>query len=144
MTEHLFEVGKMNKYSGSCLCKAVTFEIKGEFKGFYLCHCSRCRKDTGSAHAANLFSKTAELQWKSGEAHVKPFAIPDTRFTKAFCDQCGSPVPVVQENVRLVVPAGCLDCDVGLVPDAHIFMGSKADWDHDLTNVATFEEFPSQ
>ena len=53
-------------YKGSCLCGEVTFEIEGDFDNFYLCHCERCRKDTGSAHAANLFSSTAKLKWLSG------------------------------------------------------------------------------
>ena len=44
-----------NTYSGSCLCGEIRFEIEGEFELFYLCHCEYCRKDTGSAHAANLF-----------------------------------------------------------------------------------------
>jgi hypothetical protein len=54
-----------NQYLGSCLCGAVTFKVQGSFERFFLCHCSRCRKDTGSAHAANLFSTTARLEWLS-------------------------------------------------------------------------------
>ncbi len=42
-------------HTGSCLCGAVRFRIEGEFERFYLCHCSHCRKDTGSAHAAGQF-----------------------------------------------------------------------------------------
>ena len=53
------------KYKGSCLCGEITFEIIGEFESFFLCHCERCRKDTGSAHAANLFSSSARLIWLS-------------------------------------------------------------------------------
>jgi hypothetical protein len=53
----------MNEHhSGSCLCGAVTFTVEGAFDRFYLCHCSHCRKDTGSAHAANLFASTAALK----------------------------------------------------------------------------------
>ena len=52
---------------GSCLCGAVRFEVTGAFESFFLCHCSRCRKDTGSAHGANLFSSTAKLAWLKGE-----------------------------------------------------------------------------
>ena len=37
-------------HRGSCLCGKVTFEIEGNFEQFFLCHCERCRKDTGSAH----------------------------------------------------------------------------------------------
>jgi hypothetical protein len=49
------------KSNGSCLCGQVQFELEGTFDAFYLCHCQYCQKDTDSAHAANLFSKTASL-----------------------------------------------------------------------------------
>ena len=48
-----------NRHSGACLCGAVHFEIEGDFERFFLCHCEYCRKDTGSAHAANLFRPAA-------------------------------------------------------------------------------------
>jgi hypothetical protein len=132
----------MKKYSGSCLCAKVAFEIIGEFEGFFLCHCSRCRKETGSAHAANLFSKTAEFTWVIGKDNVKTFRLLNTRFRKSFCETCGSALPTVEENGTLLVPAGSLDCDVEVEPDGHIFLGSKANWDRDLELVAKFEDFP--
>jgi hypothetical protein len=46
-----------------------------DFEKFYLCHCERCRKDTGSAHAANLFSSTAKLKWLSGQEKSKTFSM---------------------------------------------------------------------
>ena len=73
----------INKHAGSCLCGAVRFEVLGEFERFFLCHCGRCRKDTGSAHAANLFSSTATVTWLSGEAKVKTFRVPATRHEKS-------------------------------------------------------------
>jgi hypothetical protein len=45
---------RMNTHAGSCLCGAIAFEIAGSFESFYLCHCEHCRKDSGSAFAANL------------------------------------------------------------------------------------------
>jgi hypothetical protein len=36
------------RHYGSCLCGAVRFEVEGSFECFFLCHCSFCRKDTGS------------------------------------------------------------------------------------------------
>jgi hypothetical protein len=62
----------MNRHSGSCLCATVRFEIDGDLERFFLCHCEHCPKDTGSAHAANLFSGTARLRWLSGEDKVTP------------------------------------------------------------------------
>lgn len=134
----------MHKYQGSCLCRKVTFEVIGEFTGFFLCHCSRCRKETGSAHGANLFSKSAEFRWLSGKDHVKVYRLENTRFAKSFCEACGSALPTTGEKGRLVVPAGSLDCEVDLKPTAHIFVGSKANWDSDFENVTKFDELPKK
>ena len=132
-----------NRYTGSCLCGEVRFEIAGEFEHFYLCHCEYCRKDTGSAHAANLFSSAAALKWVSGEDHVRQFNLPATRHNKCFCGTCGSALPMIQMNGQLlVVPAGSLDSELPMRPDAHLFMSSKACWDDALEKVPTFDRFP--
>jgi hypothetical protein len=52
---------------GSCLCGAVKYEVTGEPRRFYHCHCSRCRKATGTGHASNLFLQPGALKWLSGE-----------------------------------------------------------------------------
>jgi hypothetical protein len=133
-----------NRYSGSCLCGAVRFEVEGQFERFYLCHCEHCRKDTGSAHAANLFSSTAALKWVSGADSVRQFNLPATRHSKSFCSICGSALPMMQMNGKLlVVPAGSLDSDVPIRPDAHIFGSSRASWDEALESVPTVDKFPS-
>jgi hypothetical protein len=131
------------KHVGSCLCGAVRFEIEGTFERFYLCHCEYCRKDTGSAHAANLFSSSAVLKWTSGEEKITLFNLPATQHSRSFCRICGSAVPMTQMNGKLlVVPAGSLSSEVRIRPDAHIFVSSRADWDDALEKVPTFEKFP--
>lgn len=133
-----------NLYSGSCLCGEIRFEIDGEFERFYLCHCEYCRKDTGSAHAANLFSSSAALKWISGADKVKHFNLPSTRHSRSFCGTCGSALPMVQVGGKLiVVPAGSLDTDVPIKPDAHLFVASRAGWDDELEQVPGFDGFPS-
>lgn len=133
-----------NLHSGSCLCGQVKYEIEGSFESFYLCHCSYCQKDTGSAHAANLFSTMAKLNWTAGKDKIKTFNLPSTQHTKSFCPECGSTVPNQQMNGKLlVVPAGSLDDEITLTPDAHIFCSSKAGWDKDLERINKFEKLPS-
>ncbi len=133
-----------SKHSGSCLCGAVRFEIAGDFERFYLCHCVYCRKDTGSAHAANLFSSTATLKWLSGEDQVRVFNLPSTRHRNSFCSTCGSALPDLQmDGALLKVPAGSLDTDVRIRPDAHIFFASKARWDEALEKVAKVAKLPA-
>src|SRR5262249_6537350 len=134
-----------SKHHGSCLCGKVRFEVTGDFDGFFLCHCSRCRKDTGSAHGANLFSKTAKIDWLSGEADVKTYRVPETRHQRSFCQECGSALPRSHLNgALLVVPAGSLDSEIDVRPTAHIFTASRASWDHDLEDVPSFDELPGR
>jgi len=132
----------MTEHSGSCLCGAVSFAVKGEFDSFYLCHCQYCQKDTGSAHAANLFSNSAQLTWQSGAEAVTSFTLPGTRHNKSFCKFCGSALPSTQIAGLLVVPAGCLDTEITMLPTARIFSSSKATWDGELGEIPNFEGLP--
>jgi len=133
----------MGIHQGSCLCGSVKFHVDGDFESFFLCHCSHCRKDTGSAHAANLFSSTADLVWLSGADQVTTYTLPDTRHQKAFCKACGSALPNLQmEGKLLVVPAGSLDSPVAPPPAGHVFTASRAEWDDRLEEVQEFETFP--
>ncbi|RTE86964.1 MULTISPECIES: GFA family protein [Gammaproteobacteria] len=132
----------MKQHIGSCLCGTVKFEVKGEFDSFYLCHCQHCQKDTGSAHAANLFSQSAQLKWLVGQDAISTFTLPGTRHSKSFCNLCGSALPNTEIEGLLVVPAGCLDSKVPLEPTAHIFTSSKPCWDIDQTKLPSFEKLP--
>jgi hypothetical protein len=133
------------KYLGSCLCGEVTYEIEGDFENFYLCHCERCRKDTGSAHAANLFSSTAKLRWLSGQEKSKTFNFRSEGHIKSFCTNCGSALPNIQMNGKLlVVPAGSIDSYINIRPQGHIYYASKANWDTELEKVPKFEELPKE
>ncbi len=128
---------------GSCLCGGVTFEISGEFKRFFICHCSYCRKGTGSAYAANLFTKKSALKWLSGHEHVKNFKLGETRHVRSFCSECGSALPnTTMEGETCMVPAGCLDDEVSIKPDAHIFVDSQASWEGELASAKRFPGFP--
>lgn len=129
------------RHNGSCLCGLVKYEMEGDFDHFFLCHCSRCRKDSGSAHGANLFSVKGKLVWLSGESSVKTFSLPDGH-THAFCSNCGSKLPFVGADKAVVVPAGSLDTILDMQPDAHIFYQSRAKWDNTLEKITKFDELP--
>lgn len=122
--------------TGQCLCGAVNFVISGGFENFFLCHCRRCRKGSGSAHSANLFSSTATVFWVSGEDKIKEFQLPGSQHVKCFCSNCGSALPFTQTNDGiLVVPAGSLDTPVDIRPNAHICFSNRANWDNDLASI---------
>lgn len=130
-----------NAIRGSCQCGKVSFTVDGGFERFYLCHCSRCRKDTGSAFAANLFSTTARITWLTGEENLRTFRIPSTRHEKSFCANCGSALPTIAEGF-IKVPAGCLEDAPGISPIAHICYASRAEWENGLETVQTLDGMP--
>ncbi len=49
-------------YLGKCLCGAVHVQVTGEISEVIHCHCSLCRKNSGTAYATNGFVNTNELE----------------------------------------------------------------------------------
>ena len=133
-----------HQVSGTCLCNKVSYEITGNMGVFQYCHCSRCRKFTGSAHAANLFVSPDDFRWLSGEDSVGRYDPADTRyFATSFCTNCGSSLPWLSKSGRVVIiPAGTLDGDPEIRPSQNIFCGSRADWYMDAGSLPEHDEMP--
>ncbi|MFQ5698702.1 MAG: GFA family protein [Myxococcota bacterium] len=129
---------------GSCLCAAVRYELEGELRGIVHCHCSRCRKARGAAHASNLFAAAAALRFVCGQDRIESFEVPDAeRFTASFCRVCGSPLPRLLGGQPIVgIPAGSLDDDPGARERMHIYCGSRAPWFEIDDDLPRFEEGP--
>jgi len=129
--------------SGSCLCGGVRYTASGEAQRFYHCHCTRCRKASGTGHATNLFLQ-GTLAWESGKDLIRSYKPPEAeRFTNTFCEVCGGRVPRFVEALGMVfIPAGSLDVDPGLRPQARIFLGSRAGWSCDDSPLPGFDKYP--
>lgn len=129
--------------SGSCLCGSVRYEIKGDTKRFYHCHCQRCRKTTGTGHASNiLVTPESSLTWTAGESLLKRYKVPEAeRFYNCFCSNCGSPMPrVVPQLNGTVIPAGTLNGEPPIRPQARIFWGSRVEWSCSDDGLPVFDE----
>jgi hypothetical protein len=116
---------------GSCLCGGVAFEIAGKTGPIGQCHCSKCRKVSGTDGNAVFYARAEGFTWLRGEDLVKTFLVPDGNgWRSTFCSACGSPLPHAGNDGKLYfVPAGLLDDDPGHRGyAAHIYVGSKAPW----------------
>lgn len=103
-----------------------------------------CRKHHGSSFATFIAVPQMKFRWLGGTRQI-------TRFTSSahghrdFCNTCGSPVPVMLDELDLVlVPAGTLSADPGVRPEAHWFVASKAAWTHLGDSLAQHDEFPAE
>jgi hypothetical protein len=130
--------------AGSCLCGAVAYEATGEPLVMQSCHCQRCRRLRGAAHATNIFYQATQFRWTRGDDRVVEYKLPEARFyTAAFCRQCAGAVPKVSlERGLVVIPAGSLDTDPPMRSQRHIFTNYKASWFEITDTLPQFPEGP--
>jgi hypothetical protein len=121
---------------GSCLCGDVGYRISGEPLRMVNCHCENCRRARSAAYASNLFVPAKQFRWTRGEKQVVSYRLPGTpSFATAFCRRCGSDLPRVSKGEAVVVvPAGTLDDDPGVRPQAHVYVAEKAPW-YEITDT---------
>jgi hypothetical protein len=118
----------MRALRGSCLCGTFRFEVRGKLLLLKNCHCSRCRKMSGSTFATYARAEAKHLFVLAGShALITYERCPGN--TIAFCRQCGTLVPFPPPGSPLVeFGAGLLDDDPGLGIGYHIYVASRAPW----------------
>jgi hypothetical protein len=127
---------------GKCLCGEVRFTLSGELPDLYQCHCSLCRKVSGSSSNAACIVELAQLRWNAGENLIHKYES-DSGFKSYFCSRCGSPLPnLTAHGTAWWVPAGLLEQGAGLRVAAHVFVASRAPWDVVADVGEHFDEMP--
>ena len=116
--------------SGACNCGTVAFELSELPTDVYVCHCSICRRATGSNGIAVLVVPNEHFRWLQGEAAINTWEKPGHDWQGWFCRECGSPVPGHNDSARMFIPAGLIvGHDEHLRVAHHIWVDSKAPWD---------------
>ncbi|MDT9000288.1 GFA family protein [Paucibacter sp. APW11] len=120
----------MPHYLASCLCGAVALEISGGIDAIIHCHCSRCRKSSGTAYATNGFISRSGLRISQGEDCIRSYEVKAGRL-RHFCGICASPLFSSNRDdpERLRLRLGILDSDITERPISHNFVSSRACWD---------------
>ena len=130
------------RLKGECLCGAVKFELDDDFSAFFQCHCKQCQQVTGSAFAANIFTRPDNIQWIDGFEKVTVYEDSEREFVKSFCEVCGSGVPFYDKGKTvLIIPAGSLSADPTIVPQANIFVSEEASWLKPGLQADNFDRF---
>ena len=130
---------------GSCLCGETRFVIDGEAIVARHCHCNRCQRARGAAHASNLVVAAENFRFTAGGDAVRVYRLPEARyFAQSFCGRCGSTMPFVDDGRRIViVPLGGLDDAPPIAPREHIWVESKAVWHSIVDSLPQFLRGPS-
>ncbi len=129
-------------YIGKCLCAAVSIKITGEISDIIHCHCSLCRKNSGTAYATNGFINAADFEITSGENCLTTFSTKPGR-NRHFCTKCGSPVfsSNDQDPSRFRIRLGIITSDISERPISHNFVTSKANWEDLDAKLPRYDAF---
>ncbi|ESY24219.1 GFA family protein [Mesorhizobium sp. LNJC394B00] len=115
------------RLTGKCFCGTVQYEVADEFVYAAICHCSNCRRTTGSAFKPFAGIEREKLALAEGHHGLIHFG--DGSGHDAHCSRCGSLLySLVRDGAYVHVAMGTLVDDPTIRPTAHIFVGSKAPW----------------
>jgi hypothetical protein len=131
--------------TAKCLCGGVRIEITGKVGPIVYCHCSRCRKASGTAFGANVDVREKYWQVASGSDLIREFES-SPGVWRAFCGRCGSPIysrrTAAPDVFRLRL--GLLEADPDRRPLAHFWVASKAPWYAIADDLPQFAEGPAE
>ncbi|MBL8773487.1 MAG: GFA family protein [Phenylobacterium sp.] len=130
---------------GGCNCGAVRYRIEGDPMGVAACHCTRCRRQSGSVFSVNLLVPAGAM---AVEGEMTTFEDTDTTsgapVYREFCGRCGTPIRsrLGANPAMEAVKAGTLDDPNGFAPRLHVFTRSKVDWVEIPAGAPQFETMP--
>ena len=127
---------------GQCLCGNIEFlcDFKQSPLKIYQCHCSLCKKQSGSSSNSAIIIPSEKFQWVKNKG-VKVWK-KDTGFSSHFCDNCGCGVPNSFADKYYWIPVGLLDLKDEVVVAAHFCLSTQSSW-HELNiDSEKFEELP--
>ncbi|MBA2564185.1 MAG: GFA family protein [Gemmatimonadetes bacterium] len=116
--------------NGGCLCGGVRFEVQGAFLRASHCHCSRCRRHSGTAVCTQGRVRREQFRLVSGAGLLRTYRT-EGFASKAFCSVCGSSLfgGTWPEGPEVSIRLGAMDGDPGIRPAFHTFVDSRAPWD---------------
>ena len=115
---------------GGCFCGTVRYRLEGSLEKARACHCSRCRKAfSGASSAYAELSPSSSFEWLSGRDLLSVHETGEG-WGMGFCSKCGSTLCGLHEGRVHGLTLGCVDGDPGVEIEMHIFVDSKAPWDH--------------
>jgi hypothetical protein len=128
---------------GECMCGAVEYAVRDAFEYSLNCHCSQCRRATGSAFKPLAGIARPELDVIRGGDAIMTYGQGDDAHD-VHRRICGSLLfSVVREGTYVHVPMGTLNDKPAIKPSMHIFVGSKAAWFDITDDLPQHDTFPN-
>lgn len=130
------------RLEGGCFCGSVRYQLEGRLDKARCCHCSRCRKAfSGASSAYAELTPASTLRWIRGESSLSIYETAPG-WAMAFCAVCGTTLCGLLHGQVHGLTLGSVDGDPGVDIAMHIYVASKAPWDHIGGDAPQYPELP--
>lgn len=127
---------------GSCLCKAIEYEIDQLDGPIGHCHCHTCRKAHAAAFTSTAWVRRGHFRWTKGLDRLSSFESSPGKL-RYFCSSCGSHLLADRsEQPHVILRVATLDDDPGFRPVGHIWVSHDVRWLSDEGVVPRYAEWP--
>ena len=118
-----------SRFSGSCLCGRVRFEIEPPTRFCAHCHCSNCRRAHGAAFVTWVGLPDKQFHVIDGADALRRFTT-DTGATRSFCKHCGSTLTYVgpRWEGEVHVARANIPGEIDRSPSGHVYVDHRPDW----------------
>jgi hypothetical protein len=123
----------METLTGSCLCRAIRYEVRVPITELRACHCKDCQKSSGTNGSVNAMIASSAFAITQGTPkRYSVVAASGRTLHRFFCGDCGSPLYSRRETMPEMtsVRIGTLDDPPPMKVTANIWTESARPWAH--------------
>jgi hypothetical protein len=142
MTDKLLAVPDL--LTGRCMCGSVRFKLNGKPQGAGLCHCDRCRPQSGSAFSAFILANRVDFSIEGETKTFEDIGASGLHVSRRYCPNCGSPLTTEADVMptMMFVKVGTIDRNEWFQPQLELFVGKRRPWVSPVPGVPQFEGNP--
>ena len=132
------------KLTGRCMCGAVHYTIAEKPLVSGLCHCDRCRPQSGSAFSTIIFVHRSAVTIAGETAVFEDIGSSGLKVLRRYCPHCGSPLTTEPDLTRdlMMIKAGGIDSNRWFQPVWELFVGRRRTWVRPVPGAKQFDSNP--
>jgi hypothetical protein len=132
------------RLTGGCMCGAVCYEISERPMFGALCHCDRCRPQSGSAFSTVVFVKRSTLRLEGETRVFEDVGASGMRVGRRCCARCGSPLTTEPDGVPdlMMVKVGGIDNNEWFRPVMELVVTRRRPWVERVPGAQQFDGNP--
>lgn len=125
---------------GSCLCRAIEYEVDSLDMPIIFCHCNTCQKAHAAPFAPTAGVLRAHFRWLRGKDKLSSFESSPGKI-RHFCSVCGTQLVAERPaQPHVILRVATLDDDPKVKPEAHIWTSHDVEWLED-EGIPSYEEW---